>query len=160
MVSPGYSKVSDPERGLVALTLHRLLQELSNLLDIFGVQGGGEDKLALCLHEVLPEQLPASRQGLASQGLRRQNGQYRGNKKTKKAQTLTVYTGATHNMWLQKAEEEGAAASRTVRTLTAGGGIREKQSPLVCSTQDFLMGSHHPARMNSLRSYNLVFIYY
>lgn len=51
------------------LTFHRLLQELGDLLRVLGVQGGGEDKLALCLHEVLPEKLPASGKRLTHQGL-------------------------------------------------------------------------------------------
>lgn len=55
-----------------ALTFHRLLQELCDLVHVLGVQGGGKDKLALRLHEVLPEQLPAPGQGLTYQGLRAQ----------------------------------------------------------------------------------------
>lgn len=51
------------------LTFHRLLQELGNLVCVLGVQGGGEDKLALRLHEILPEQLPASGKRLTHQGL-------------------------------------------------------------------------------------------
>ena len=59
------------------LTFHRLLQELGDLLDVLGVQGGGEDKLALCLHKVLPEQLPAPGKGLTYQGLQGRRGEER-----------------------------------------------------------------------------------
>lgn len=57
-----------------ALTFHRLLQELGDLVRVLGVQGGGEDELALRLHEVLPKQLPASGKGLPHQGLGAREG--------------------------------------------------------------------------------------
>ena len=68
-----------------ALTFHRLLQELSDLLRVLGVQGGGKDELALRLYEVLPEQLPASGEGLTYQGLRggMRDRRHRGNKEEK-----------------------------------------------------------------------------
>lgn len=52
------------------LTFHRLLQEFCDLIHVLGVQGGGKDKLALRLHEILPEQLPASGKWLTYQRLR------------------------------------------------------------------------------------------
>ena len=75
-IVPGGADTRRPAPG--PLTFHGLLQELGDLVCVLGVQRGGEDELALRLHEVLPEQLSAPGKGLAYQGLRGQEGRGRG----------------------------------------------------------------------------------
>ena len=89
-----------------ALTFHRLLQELGDLVRVLGVQRGGKDKLALRLHEVLPEPLPASGKGLTYQGLwgrMREMGHHRGNKEKKlRPREKQEADGSQVIMWLME----------------------------------------------------------
>lgn len=102
------------------LTSHRLLQELGDLVRVLGVQGGGEDKLALRFHEVLPEQLPASGKGLTYQGLRGQDKRERERKRLSPETESIIVT--SHNVAMESLDRKEPCRGKDAENFKSRAG--------------------------------------